>query len=238
MPEKYTYLLVDFFCIIFPFLFSFHPRLQFYRQWRYFLIPCLSTAFFFLVWDGFFTHWGIWSFNPRYVIGIYMFGMPLEEFLFFICIPYACVFSYHCFGVLFPGLHKYQAPVRVFYLLLSISLLIVGIVNWPRLYTSVTFISCGIFILFLLKSRSELLSMFFFTFLFILVPFILSNGVLTGSFLGRVVVAYNDAHNLGIRILTIPLEDTFYGMLMLLLNVWGLEFARSRQPGLAEGRKA
>lgn len=225
MPEQYTYLLVDFFCIIFPFLFSFHPRLQFYRQWRCFLVPCLCTAAFFLLWDGLFTHWGVWSFNPEYVLGIYGFGMPLEEYLFFFCIPYACVFSYHCFSLLF-HFDKFSAMVRVFYLFLAVLLLLVGILNLQRLYTSVTFLLCSGVLMILLWRKADFLTTFFFCFLFILVPFVLSNGVLTGSFFGRVVVRYNDAETLGIRILTIPFEDTFYGMLLLLLNVWGYEYRR------------
>ncbi|MES2477571.1 MAG: lycopene cyclase domain-containing protein [Bacteroidota bacterium] len=222
MAEKYTYLLVDFFCIIFPFLFSFHPQLQFFKNWRAFIWPCLLTAAFFLIWDGIFTHIGVWSFNPHYVMGIYFWDMPIEEFLFFICIPYACVFSYHCFKVLFK-FQRYQTFARVFYAVTATVLMIIALLHLTQLYTSVTFILCAVFLFYLVYKNEAILSTFFFCFLFILVPFILSNGVLTGSFFGRIVVQYNDAHNLGIRILTIPVEDTFYGMLMLMLNVWGYE---------------
>jgi lycopene cyclase domain-containing protein len=222
MPEKYTYLLVDFCCIIFPFLFSFHPRLQFFRHWKAFLWPCLLTASFFLIWDGIFTDIGVWSFNPKYVVGIYLFKMPIEEFLFFICIPYACVFSYHCFKVLF-DFSAAQKFARTFYALLAFVLLAVALFHLPKLYTSVTFILCSGLLFYLVGRNARMISTFFFTFLFILIPFILSNGVLTGSFLCRTVVLYNDDYNLGMRLLTIPIEDTFYGMLMLLLNVWGYE---------------
>jgi lycopene cyclase domain-containing protein len=222
MNPHYTYLWVDFCCIIFPFLFSFHPRLQFARHWKAFLYPSLLTAAFFLVWDGIFTDWQVWSFNPDYVLGIYFFKMPIEEFLFFLCIPYACVFSYHCFKVLFK-LDVYQQFARLFYAVAAIALLLIACFHLPQLYTSVTFVLCGIFLLYLVAVNHPLLSCFFFTYLFILLPFVLSNGVLTGSFLHRTVVQYNDQYNLGIRLLTIPIEDIFYGMLMLLLNVWGYE---------------
>ena len=69
MPDHYTYLAVDFFCIIFPFLFSFIPRFNFIREWRYFMLPCLLTGLFFIVWDILFTYLGVWGFNPSYGLG-------------------------------------------------------------------------------------------------------------------------------------------------------------------------
>jgi lycopene cyclase domain-containing protein len=52
-----------------------------------------------------------------------------------------------------------------------------------------------------------------------MLPFLMVNGVLTGSLIDAPIVWYNDAENLGIRIFTIPVEDVFYGMGLVLLNI-------------------
>ncbi len=56
-----------------------------------------------------------------------------------------------------------------------------------------------------------------------LIPFLLVNGLLTAL----PVVLYNDSENIGLRIYTIPAEDVFYGMLLVLGNVWGLTLIKS-----------
>src|SRR4029078_2752814 len=91
---KALYLLVDLFTLIIPLLFSFHPKIEFYKSWRYFFPANIIVAAMFITWDIFFTSEGIWSFNPDYITGIYFFNQPMEEILFFICIPFSCVFTY------------------------------------------------------------------------------------------------------------------------------------------------
>ena len=55
---------------------------------------------------------------------------------------------------------------------------------------------------------------FYLSYAIILIPFTLVNGVLTGYITPEPIVWYNDAENLGIRFLTIPIEDYLYYFLM------------------------
>ena len=88
-----------------------------------------------------------------------------------------------------------------------------------RLYTVVTFSALAFFIVlirFIIKA--EWLSRFYFSYVVLLIPFTIVNGILTGAGLQEPVVWYNNNENMGFRMLTIPCEDIFYGMLLILLN--------------------
>lgn len=228
IPPAYTYLAVDIGCLAAPLLLSFYPRYQFYKQWRFFLLPGLVIALAFLVWDAWFTHLGVWGFNAAYTTGRFFAGMPLEEYLFFLCIPFAGTFTFYVFGLIF-RFDFLKRVSRGFTALLACVLLLAAALNHNRLYTGLTFLFLAVALIFFVAKNVAWLPRFLCSYAFILIPFVLSNGVLTGSFFGRTVVWYNDAEHLGIRFLTIPLEDVFYGMLLLLLNVAGFEWLRNKK---------
>ena len=53
----------------------------------------------------------------------------------------------------------------------------------------------------------------------ILIPFVMVNAILTGSFIDEPVVWYNNSENLGIRFLTIPVEDFGYAFSLILFKL-------------------
>jgi lycopene cyclase domain-containing protein len=225
-----TYLLVNLCSILIPFIFSFHKRSSFYKSWTAVWPSIIIVGTFFIVWDVLFTKWGVWGFNPDYLIGIYCFGLPIEEWLFFICIPYACIFTY--FSINFYVNKDYLAPyVRGIALILAALLLIIALLDLSRLYTSITFVLTGFFLLFHVYGfRSSYLGRFFLSYLVVFaLPFLIVNGVLTGSFVEEPVVWYNNQENLSIRIFTIPIEDFIYGMLLFLGNITIYEAIISHQ---------
>lgn len=223
----FTYLLINLLSISVPFVASFDKRLNFYRQWKYLFPGMLLTLVFFVAWDVVFTHWGIWGFNLTYLTGITLINLPLEEWMFFLAIPYACVFTYEALNYIVKK--DYLGPYAswISWLLITI-LLLVAFFNLHRLYTSVTFILTASFILLhQVVFRSGYLGRFYFAYLFILIPFFIVNGILTGSFIDDPVVWYDNNMNLGIRLFTIPVEDSVYGLLLILMNVSFLEFFRN-----------
>ena len=60
---------------------------------------------------------------------------------------------------------------------------------------------------------------FYASFILILIPFFIVNGILTGSFIETPIVSYNNLENLGIRLFTIPVEDIGYAFSMLFGNL-------------------
>lgn len=225
---KWLYLLVDFFTVIVPLLFSFHPKIKFYRNWKAFFMANILVGILFLIWDATFTKMQVWSFNSRYVSGMYFFNLPIEEVFFFICIPYACVFTFHCLDK-FYTLDWKPKTEALFCLLLSAFLFLLGFLFLDRLYTSVTFISTVLVCLvlkFVFKISWFGKSVSVYTFL--LLPFFIVNGILTGTGLEQPVVSYNNAENLGVRLLSIPVEDVFYGYELILLNLFFYHLFKNR----------
>jgi lycopene cyclase domain-containing protein len=216
-----------------PFIASFHPKTNFYRYWKFFLLPCIIVAAFFIAWDALFTHIGVWGFNPKYLTGVYLYNLPLEEILFFIAIPYACVFTYFCVRK-FISIPHASRFVKAIQITLVAGLLTSAVLNIQRYYTATTFILLSSLLLLQYRNNMRYMAHFLLSFLIILLPFLMSNGILTGAFTDEPVVIYNDAHNLGVRIGTIPVEDTFYAMLIMLMNVAGFEYMiRKEHPGEA-----
>ena len=187
-------------------------------------------ALLYIFWDIYFTAKGVWSFNDNYVTGIKLVNLPIEEVLFFLIVPYCCVFIYECIYCYFPNL-KNRKWAAIALQGMALFLLITGLFFHEKYYTSWTMLFCALFIGVLYLFRKYFkdfdVATFLVAYLIILIPFLLVNGFLTAI----PVVLYNDAENVGIRIYTIPVEDVFYGMLLVMMNIAIYEKLRNRKEG-------
>ncbi len=223
-----TYLLINLLTISFPLVRSFESRIQFAKQWKGLLWGISIPGAIFIVWDIWFTEMGVWGFNPKHLTGIEAFGLPIEEWLFFLTVPYACLFTYEVLNY-FVKKDILGNIARPFAWGLSATLMALGLFFMPRWYTSLTFISAGIYVAFQAYQNPSYLGRFFLAYLVSLIPFLIVNGVLTGSFIEEEVVWYNNAENLGLRIGTIPVEDTIYALLLLMMNTSIYEYFKQSQ---------
>lgn len=226
--DKWLYLIINTASISIPFIAGFDKRLRFHREWKFVFPAILLTMLVFIPWDMLKTDLGVWGFNSKYITGIFIGNLPLEEWLFFIAIPYACVFTFHSINYLIrtDGLQLFAIPV---FKILGVFLVVAGIIFYERLYTTITFISTGAFLLlhaFLFKK--EYSGRFLRMYLITLIPFFIVNGFLTGMMIPQEIVFYDNSENLGIRIGTIPMEDMVYGLFMLLMNISWYEFLKNR----------
>ncbi|MEI6680486.1 MAG: lycopene cyclase domain-containing protein [Mariniphaga sp.] len=214
-----VYLALELFAIIIPLLFSYDRKLQFYRKIKAVALSLVMVGFFYIIVDILFTKYGVWGFNPIYHSGIVIAGLPLEEWIFFIVIPYASLFLHDTLIYLFPGRLLNNQQTSVVSTILIIFLLTVVFKNTDKVYTAV-YGSVAIFAIILTSvSSSQLLNRFYLTFIVILIPFFLVNSILTGSFIPQEVVWYNNSENLGIRIFTVPVEDISYAFSLILFNL-------------------
>ncbi|MFT5337832.1 MAG: lycopene cyclase domain-containing protein [Luteibaculaceae bacterium] len=225
---NYLYLLLDLGSCFLPLLFSFHPKIKFHQHFKPLFLGIAVSALVYLSWDVLFTQWGIWGFNAEYLCGIFILGLPLEELLFFVCIPFACLFTME---VLEQHLWKGYFPKRIksFFYILVVLFLAIGLFNVDKTYTATSFILAAVITLLAIwKLGLNQLGSFLLGFLIILIPFFAVNGILTGSLLEKPVVWYNNAENLGIRIGTVPIDDVSYAWGMLLLPYLILQITRKK----------
>ncbi|MBS1636653.1 MAG: carotenoid biosynthesis protein [Bacteroidetes bacterium] len=221
----HTYLWLDIASVFFPFVLSFDKKVAFYKSWKYLWPGVIINAIFFIAWDIWFTDKGIWSFSPGYISGIYLFNLPIEEVLFFICAPYACVFIYDVLRA-YISRDLINTHARKISIVLSVLMLLACVVFYNRTYT--LFNSAVALVLVVVNEfvfKNRFMGWFYLAFLVSLIPFLLFDGLITAI----PIVSYNDAENSGIRIYSIPLEDLFYCLSLLLFPVQVMEYLRKKK---------
>ncbi len=220
----YSYLLINFFTILFPLILSFDKKVYFVQYWSKLVIALVITGLFFLIWDIVFTYYNVWGFADIYIIGWRFYGLPLEEILFFITVPFACMFIYECLNVYVKKDVLRKATTPITYSLFSISLALLAVYQ-DRVYTLITFSLLLVLSAYLLIRKPNWLGRFYLAYLVSLIPFVIVNGILTAI----PIVTYNDLENIGFRWGTIPFEDSFYLLDLLLLNALIFEKLKQRK---------
>ena len=217
---KYTYLLINFLTIVFPVALSFDKRVAFHKSWRFIWPGMVITGFFFLVWDVLFTIKDVWRFNPQYVLGINIMGLPIEEVMFFFTVPFACLFIYTCLNHYLNYMLSDMVSEIISGAIAVLSVLVL-IFNYTKLYPLVTFsLLLVLIVLFEYVLRKRWLNRFYIMYIVALIPFYIVNGALTSI----PVVLYSKTQTMGDRVWTIPFEDHFYLMVLLLMNVGFFEY--------------
>ena len=219
MDPTWTYYLILVLSILYPLAQSFEKRVYMYRKFRYMVPGILAIGAVYLVWDVIFTKAGIWGFNHNYTQDFRFIGLPVEEWLFFLIIPYCCFFLYEVLRFFvkkfyFPQLSKYVIIV----------LLVAGALSIPFIYertytlTTVLFTWAMLLLQLIQRTYKTWFSGFLAMYLLSLIPFIIVNGVLTSL----PVVWYHNPETLGIRLITVPVDDLIYlmGLLLPAINIY------------------
>lgn len=211
--KMYTYALVLLCTVIVCFVASFDRRLRFDRYFSAYLLAASLVAIPFIAWDIWFTARGVWWFNLDYTLGFTVFGLPVEEWLFFFCIPFSCTFTYYCVDKYYP-----MPGAEGFNTLLvfagTVSGILVALLHFQHIYTLLTALTL-VFTLQVLHGEPWLTKATL-VYGLLLLGFFPVNGVLTGTGLDSPIVNYTPADFLGIRMGTIPVEDLFYGFVQFL----------------------
>ncbi len=225
---SFTYLLVNFLTVIICFIASFDKRIRFNRYFLTFLISSSLIAIPFIFWDIWFTEHGIWWFDLQYTLGFTLAGLPIEEILFFYCIPFACVFTYFCLDKFF-NLSWANAFNNIIVFLSSIVCVLMALLHPDKTYTFVTaLVTLGTLVYLHFIAKCTWIGQASFVFGILMLGFFPVNGVLTGTGIPSPIVNYNPDKFLGIRMWTIPVEDAVYGYSQFLWNIFAFKKIKQR----------
>lgn len=109
----------------------------------------------------------------------------------------------------------------------TIVCVVVALLYYEKIYTLVTAIVTLLTVIFLhFIAKKDWIGQASLVFLVLMLGFFPVNGVLTGTGIASPIVNYNPENFLGIRLLTIPIEDAVYGYSQFLLNVYFFELFR------------
>jgi lycopene cyclase domain-containing protein len=207
------YLYLNIAIIAFPLIFSFERRwIRFYKKFIPILVSLFIVGIFFIIWDIFATSRGHWSFNPAYVNSKKLLGLPLEEILFFVTVPYSCLFVFDSI-IHFLGDKKLFSDRKWLSPIIGVLIILSALGFYNKEYTFLAIFSVGVSILFVSLVNINLFSSraYWIYTILTLVLFLIFNYILTSV----PVVQYSSTAITGFRVTSIPIEDFLFNFSML-----------------------
>jgi len=218
------YVAIDIMVAAGPLLLSFDRKVSFVRRWPAALAASIIVGGVFATWDSFMTRAGAWGFAERYAGPPVLAGLPLGEIFFFVAIPFACLFVYEVISAYVP--ERVGRTIRAPWIAASVLLAAASALLYPRLYTTAVLLAAALVLLVasVLAPRFLASRRFWISIGVTYLPFLAANGALTAL----PVVTYSPQAILGVRALTIPVEDFLYSF--ALLGSCFLVFGALREP--------
>ena len=212
---KFEYLLFNLAVVAGPVASQFSRRIKSVSRWRLKLRVSVIVMMPYVIWDALVTG-SHWQFNEAYTLGFRLFGLPIEEWLFFITVPFGCLLVWETL----PQVDKWLARLRslrhvrnVLYAALPVG---IWVFSTGKQYTGLVLCCFGLVGLGDRLLRTDLLLRpKTYLYLAIVAGLIL---VFNGYLTARPIVMYGEAYQMGYRIWTIPIEDFGYGFTLMLFN--------------------
>ncbi len=108
--DPYQYLLLMAACLVITLPLEFALGARVYRRFGAAVLAIIPTVLIFSVWDVAGILRDHWTYNPRFVSGVQLiFGMPLEELVFFVVVPWCGLLTYEAVGQVLDRLRGVRA---------------------------------------------------------------------------------------------------------------------------------
>lgn len=200
----------------------------FWRQWRSAVRALLLVSIPFIVWDMLAAHAGHWFFNPTYTLAGRLYGLPIEEVLFFVTVPLACMVVW----VLLARMAQPNAAVAPRYVVKAVlygvaaALVLLAAISEGRTYTRLALLAAaGTCLVLLWRVQLAVTKRFVLFQACSFGLFMLCNTLLTAL----PIITYGAAAVTGWRVGTIPVEDFLYNFALVNLFLVAYEFRSTEQ---------
>jgi lycopene cyclase domain-containing protein len=160
-----------------------------------------------------------WKYNPKYILGINIFSLPLEELFFFITIPFAIIYAWQQFKKITKK-EQHTSNTSKHLILQVLLILLIFYATLTALYYTAGVLIMTLLVINNTWIKNNLLDKTGIKFIGLVAIFtLIFNWYLTY----RPIVIYNTQVKTNLLITTIPIEDFFFSFILTALVVFTYE---------------
>lgn len=224
--KNFSYLLILAATFAIPLVFGLKKQTAFFRNLKHLIPAMIFSGAIFIIWDLRFEEKAIWRFNSDFVIGINLLNLPIEEWLYFLAVPFLSVFIYEFLISRFPTYEKTNVFLA-FSLVLFVLFGVLAYTTRQKLYPFFTFFLTAIYLGYtIFRNRFKIhFTKFYLAFFIMLVPFLIISGLISGL----PIIEYNPDFILGNKLYSIPFENFVCLFLLHLMNITIYEYLKERR---------